>query len=139
MFSTRTILEHPTPNAALTSAGPISLTATAPSPTFNCTRCLPMRKRTSNPNASHNQVAAAVTSGYASTGIIVAPGIDLFESFILLGAGNAYGETSCFRNAPFNTQSEAPNAEGPDRRSTAFIMPLKAAACRPRKFPGKYR
>jgi DNA-binding transcriptional ArsR family regulator len=41
-----------------------------------------MRKRTLNPNASHSQAAAFVTSGYANTGITVARAIDLFESII---------------------------------------------------------
>jgi hypothetical protein len=41
-----------------------------------------MRRRTLNPNASHSHAAALVTSEYASTGITVARGIDLFDSIV---------------------------------------------------------
>jgi hypothetical protein len=43
-----------------------------------------MRIRTVNPNASHSQAAARFKSGYASTGITVARGIDRFDSILFL-------------------------------------------------------
>jgi hypothetical protein len=89
---------------------------TAPSwPTCICERwSSPTRTRSTKPNASVSHATAARTSGYTSTGITVAVGIDRFSS-----TPRCYGSGQ--RPLPAVTAAPATNGYTPQQASDLYI------------------
>src|SRR4051794_40174083 len=124
----------PWSSPALSGVGS-AVRTTAPSPKASWARCSPIRNRTWNPNAAHNQSVASTTSWTASVGMTVAGGIERL-TFTARPRGWSFvawcqrrtDATLARMHIDAAVPAHVPVAErAPDRDFTASVPDLEAA------------